>query len=144
MPDAATKSPGPLLSDAEVGEALTAGAGLTAWYKDLQEYALNACLNGKDIPGYKVVEGRSSRAWGDLDTAFATLRERGVEDAMLWERKPVTAPGLEKAMGSKAFATVAEGLVVKQPGKPALVPITDKRPPYNAAAMAFAPVTDNG
>lgn len=139
MPGAAEKSPGPLLTDAEVGAALTAGAGLVAWYKDLQDYALLACLDGKDIPDYKTVEGRGSRAWADQAAAFAALQERGVDEALLWERKPVTAPALETALGKKAFAEAAEGLVVKQPGKPTLVPESDKRPPYNAAAIAFKP-----
>lgn len=135
---------GPLLSDAEVGAALTAGAGLVAWYKDLEAYALLACLDGREIPGFKAVEGRGSRDWADLDAAFKTLQERGVAEAMLWERKPVTAPGLEKALGKKAFAEVSDGLVVKQPGKPTLVPASDKRPPYDAAAAAFQQVPANG
>lgn len=135
---------GPLLTDEEVGAALAAGAGLVAWYKDLEAYALLACLDGREIPGFKAVEGRGSRDWVDLDAAFKTLQERGVAEAMLYERKPVTAPALEKALGKKAFAEVADGLVRKQPGKPTLVPSSDKRPPYNAAEAAFQPVPANG
>ena len=135
---------GPLLTDAEVGAALSAAAGLVAWYKDLQDYALLACLDGREIPGFKAVEGRGSRDWVDLDTAFKTLQERGVAEALLWERKPVTAPALEKALGKKVFAEAADGLIIKQPGKPTLVPESDKRPPYNAAAVAFGSVGDAG
>lgn len=135
---------GPLLTDEEVGAALAAGAGLVAWYKDLEAYALLACLDGREIPGFKAVEGRGSRDWVDLDAAFKALQERGVAEAMLYERKPVTAPALEKALGKKAFAEVADGLVRKQPGKPTLVPSRDKRPPYNAAEAAFQPVPANG
>lgn len=139
------KYDGPLLSDEEVGAALSAGAGLVAWYKDLQDYALLACLDGREIPGFKAVEGRGSRDWGDdPDAAFRVLQERGVAEAMLYERKPVTAPALEKALGKKLFAEVADGLVRKQQGKPTLVPASDKRPPYNAAEAAFQPVLDNG
>lgn len=135
---------GPLLTDEEVGAALAEGAGLVAWYKDLQDYALRACLTGKTIPGFKAVEGRGSRAWGDTDKALAALAERGVAEALLWERRPVTAPALEKALGKRGFANVAEDLVVKQPGKPTLAPETDKRPPYNAAQAAFQPEAAHG
>ena len=135
---------GPLLTDVEVGAALSAAAGLVAWYKDLQDYALLACLDGREIPGFKAVEGRGSRDWVDLDTAFKTLQERGVAEALLWERKPVTAPALEKALGKKVFAEAADGLIVKQPGKPTLAPESDKRPPYNAAAAAFGSVSNAG
>lgn len=138
--DLPPKYNGPLLTDEEVGAALSAGAGLVAWYKDLEAYALKACLGGKNIPGFKAVEGRGSRNWTDLDAAFATLRERGIEEAMLWERKPVTAPALEKVLGKKAFAEVSDGLVTKQPGRPTLVPVSDKREPYSAAAIAFSQV----
>ena len=137
-------SEGTLLTDAEVGAALAEGAGLVAWYKDLQDYALRACLDGKTIPGFKAVEGRGSRAWDDTDKALATLAERGVAEALLWERRPVTAPALEKALGKRGFANVAEDLVVKQPGKPTLAPETDKRPPYNAAQAAFQPEAAHG
>lgn len=94
-------------------------------------------MAGKVITGFKVVEGRGSRDWADLDAAFQTLQERGVEEALLWERKPVTPPALEKALGKKAFAEVTPNLVVKKPGKPTLVPESDPRKPYNAAQIAF-------
>lgn len=133
----AENAPGPLLTDAEVADALTRGEQLMAWYNSLKEYALQACLNGKDIPGYKAVAGRSTRDWADLDAAFAALQERGIDQALLWERRPVTVAALEKAIGKKAFTEAAQCLVVTQPGKPTLVSATDKRPPYNAAQIAF-------
>lgn len=127
----------PLLSDAEVADALTRSASLISWRNDVADYALKACLEGREIPGYKAVEGRGSRIWKELDRAFETLTGNGVDAALLWERKPVTPPGLEKALGKKAFEEVSKDLVEKQPGKPTLVPKTDPRPPYNAAQIAF-------
>lgn len=129
-----------LLSDKAVGDALSRGRALVAWVKDLEEYALAAALNGRDIAGFKVVEGRGSREWADTDAAFKTLQERGVAEALLYERKPATVAGLEKALGKKAFAEAADGLVIKKPGKPALVPVSDKRPAYSAAEIAFGGV----
>lgn len=134
----------PLLTDAQVGDVLARALDLEAWVKDLKDYALTACLEGREITGFKVVEGRGSRDWTDLDAAFATLQQRGVAEAMLYERKPVTPPALEKALGKKAFAETAAGLVAKKPGKPALVPESDPREPYNAAATAFKAVTPDG
>lgn len=130
-------NPGELLTDVEVGDVLARGADLVSWYNDLKDYALGAALAGREITGFKVVEGRGSREWADLDVAFAELGRRGVNEAMLWERKPVTPPALEKALGKKTFTESAEDLVLKKPGKPALVPESDPRKPYNAAEMAF-------
>ena len=132
----------PLLADTEVGDVLTRAKGLSAWVSDLEDYALKTILAGGCIPGYKAVEGRSSRVWSDVDTAFTVLQERGVAEALLWERKPVTPPALENALGKKAFTEAADGLVQKKPGKPALALEGDKRPVYNSAEMAFGSGAD--
>lgn len=127
-----------LLGDDEIGAILTRAVNLEAWAKDLKDYALAAALAGRTITGYKVVEGRGSRDWaGGADAAFAALMDKGVAEAMLYERKPVTPPALEKAMGKAAFKEVAGDLVEKKPGKPALVPDSDPRKPYDAAQAAF-------
>ena len=116
---------------------------MAAWLKDLEPYALNATLDGRPIPGWKAVEGRGSREWSyGTDEAFTVLEARGVDKAMLYERRPVSVAGLEKALGKKAFAEAAEGLWSKTPGKPTLVPESDKRPPYNPAVAAFEKVDE--
>lgn len=126
-----------LLTPPEIANALERGGLLAAWYSDVKEYAMSALLDGKEIPGWKLVEGRGSREWADLDAAFEALPTRGVDAALLWERKPVTPPALEKTIGKKQFTEAAGDLVLKRPGKPALAPEGDKRPPYNPAAAAF-------
>lgn len=130
-----------LLSDDELGDLLRRGASLKTWYEGLKEYALSAALAGRKVTGYKVVEGRGSRDWKEsADAAFAALRERGVEEAMLWERKPVSVAGLEKMLGKKTFSSTAKGLWAKKPGKPALVEEQDPRAPFNAARVVFTEV----
>lgn len=127
----------PLLTDAEIGDVLQRARTLKKWVEDLEEYALSAALAGREITGFKAVEGRGSREWDNQDTAFKVLEERGVAPALLWERKPCSVAGLEKTLGKKIFKDISEGLVVKKPGKPTLVPSSDKRPAYNAAVIAF-------
>lgn len=118
----------PTLTDEEVGRALDLGKRLSKWLADLEEYALAACLDGREIPGFKAVAGRSVRAWTDQDAAFAAARENGVPEEMLWERKPVTLAGLEKIMGKRQFLDAMAPYVTTPPGKPTLVAETDKRP----------------
>lgn len=136
-PGPQTKDTRELLTDAQVGDVLQRARNLKKWVEDLEEYALSAALAGREVTGFKAVEGRGSREWSDLDDAFSILQERGIDEAMLWERKPVSVAALEKVIGKKAFTEAAKDLVVKKPGKPALVPSSDKRPAYNAAAIAF-------
>ena len=134
-----------LLTDEAIGDILTRARDVAAWLKDLEAYALSAALEGRPVAGWKAVESRGNREWeGGSDAAFEQLQSRGVAEAMLYERKPVSVAGLEKALGKKAFAEVAEGLWHKTPGKPTLVPESDKRPPYNPAAAAFGEVTTDG
>lgn len=130
----------PLLTDAEVGRYLTQGEDVARWLKDLQEYALAQCLAGKEVPGWKAVEGRGSREWTDMDQAFKKLTENGIAEAVLWEKKPLTLAQVEKIVGKKDFAALAGDYIIKNPGKPALAKETDKRPAVTnkiTAAEAF-------
>lgn len=130
----------PLITNEEMGEFLRQGTDVAKWLSDLQNCALKECLAGNDVPGWKVVEGRGSRDWTDMDKAFETLKASGIEEAILWERKPLTLAQVEKAVGKKDFNDSVGEYVVKKPGKPALVEASDKRPAITnkvTAAEAF-------
>lgn len=130
----------PILSNAEVADLLIKAEGLAAWYKDLQDYATAALLSGDEIPGFKLVEGRSNRAFSDLDGAVKTLLEAGYEEALIYDRKPKTLSELEKMLGKKTFAELLSGFVTKPKGKPTLAPTCDKREAFNPGAAEFAGV----
>lgn len=134
----------PVLTDAEVGDLLTRGAGLVEWYENLREYALQAILSGKTIPGYKVVEGKSIRAFRDTDAALQTLLDSGVEKALIYDYKPKTLAQLEKVVGLKRFAELVGDQVVKPQGKPTLAGADDPRAVYSPAAVDFAGVKQDG
>jgi hypothetical protein len=134
----------PLLTDAEVGEVLCKAVDLEKWATDLKEYALSAVLAGKEIPGWKAVEGRSKREFDDMAAAFDAIKAAGIDEAMLYERKPLTLAAVEKEIGKGKFAEIAGTHVVTPPGKPTLAPESDKRLPYNpkpTAAEDFKPNT---
>ena len=118
----------PLLTPEEIGQYLLQGEDVARWLKDVQEYALSECLAGKEIPGWKAVEGRGNRDWTDMDAAFEKLVKSGViAEEMLWERKPLTLAQVEKEVGKKDFADAVGEFIVKKPGKPALAKESDKR-----------------
>ena len=129
-----------LLTDEEVGRLLTCAEPFLKWFGAVQTYALEAALDGKTIPGWKAVEGRSVRQFDDADAAFADLRAAGIEDALLYERKPLTLAGVERLLGKKQFAELCGGHVIKPAGKPTLVPESDSRKPYSRAAADFAAI----
>lgn len=130
----------PLISNEEMGRYLLQGQDVAKWLSDLQDCALQECLAGRDVPGWKAVEGRSTRKWTDMDAAFERLVKSGINEAILWEKKPVTLAQIEKIVGKKDFAECVGEYVVKEPGKPALVQESDNRPAITnrvAAAEAF-------
>ena len=130
----------PLLSDAEIGDLLIRGKELVQWYKDLEEYATKALLDGKPIEGWKLVAGRSNRTFTDQDAAFEAVIAAGYDEALLYDRKPKTLSELEKLMGKAEFAEKIGSFVTKPLGKPTLALSTDKREAYNPAASDFAGV----
>lgn len=112
----------------ELGEYLKRGKDMAAWLEDMKEYALSESLAGADVPGWKAVEGRGSRAFTDTDEAVDTLIKNGIDESVLYERRVLTLAQMEKAVGKKAFGDLVGDLVVKNPGKPTLVEESDKRP----------------
>lgn len=116
-----------LYTPEELAEYLKKGALLKAWYEDITGHALTLCLNGVDVPGYKAVNGRNSREFSDLDAAFGVLTANGVDEAVLYERRPLTLAQAEKVVGAKTFKELVGSYIVTKPGKPTLVPASDKR-----------------
>ena len=115
----------PLLSDEEIAEVLGKLDGLVAWANGVRDYALSAALSGKRFTGWKVVEGRSVRKFTDDTCVAARLEAAGVDP---YEKRMLGVSGVEKLLGKKDFTNLLADLVVKQAGKPVLVPESDRRP----------------
>ncbi len=126
-------TPPPQLSDAEIAQVLTKLPELKRWASDVESYALSLAVNqGKTWAGFKLVEGRSIRKYVDETKVVQTAQAAGIND--IFERKLKTITALEKQLGKKRFGELLGELVIKPPGKPALVPETDKRPALTLSA----------
>ena len=124
------KIKGNILSNAEIGDILKRGQDLVKWVKHLEEYAQNAILRGEEIPGWKLVEGRSVRSFSDTEKAFEILKEKGIAEELMYERKMLTLSQLENVVGKKDFNEYVGDLIIKPKGKPTLVVESDKRSNY--------------
>lgn len=131
-----------LLTDEEIGNALALAKPLAAWLSAVEDFALEAVLSGREIPGWKAVEGRSNRRFTNQDEAFRALQANGVQEEMLYERKPLSLAQIEKLVGKNDFLRVVGEYVDKPMGKPTLVPETDPRPVYNRAAEDFVKLSN--
>lgn len=130
-----------LLTLEEIGQILHIAQKLHEWAKDVEEYAFDRALAGERVPGWKLVEGRSNRIITNLEEAKERLAGAGLEpDVFLKPRELYGIRELEKRVGKKQLAEILGELIQKPPGKPVLVPETDKRPELNSIEHEFANV----
>lgn len=125
----------PQLSNGEVGDLLKKAQFLKAWVNKLEAYAQGEILAGREVPGWKLVEGRSNRTIQDMDTAYEALQNAGYPEAALYRMQPLPLGELEKILNPE-HKKILEGYIVKPPGKPTLVPEDDKRPAISSASIA--------
>lgn len=119
------------LSDEELGEWLQKVEGLAAYARELEDYAQTALLDGRTLPGWKLVQGRSTRKWTDQDAAFRQMEADGIDEAMLYTRTPISLTAAEKMLGKKKFAEVMSAFITRAPGAPKLAKDSDPRPAYD-------------
>lgn len=124
------KLKGNILSNEEMGEILNRARDVVKWVKDIENYCQQAILRGEYVPGWKVVEGRSVRAFSDTEKAMEVLKEKGVAEELMYERKMLTLTQLEGVVGKKDFNEYVGDFIIKPKGKPTLVPESDKRASY--------------
>lgn len=127
-----------LLSPDEVAEILKVADDIKKWIDEVKEAALADALNGEEIPGFKVVEGRSNRKIDADEVKIIAMAElQGFSEDQMYERKLKGISALEALMGKKRFAETFKQFIVKPEGKPVLVPEEDSRPALNSALKAF-------
>ena len=123
----------PLLTDAEIEDVLAKLDELTAWASDIRAYALEAAIHhGKQWNGFKLVAGRSNRKYASEEKVAETVKAAGYHD--IYRQSLITITEMERLMGKQKFNEILGGLIEKPPGKPSLVPLSDKRPAINASS----------
>ena len=127
-------APPSTLTEEEIAEILPQLDQLTSWAEDIKTYALQEALKGTAFPGYKLVEGRSTRRFTDENAVAKAVAEAGFEP---WEKKLQTITALTKQMGRKVFNELLGKYIEKPQGKPTLVPESDTRPVFNPAERDF-------
>jgi Protein of unknown function (DUF2800) len=124
------------ISEEELATRLQLVLRLSDYIDALKEEATVRIHRGFDVPGFKLVEGRSNRKWADNDEGvIRELMARGGFSSKTAESfyTPPTLQSpaqLEKTLKRMRQnpAKLMEGLINKPPGKPALVPDNDPRP----------------
>ena len=99
------------------------------WVKSVREEVYKRAMAGEIIPGYKLVEGKlGNRAWKDEEIVKRTLKSMKVRKADMFVEKLISPTQAEKLLGKDKYKAKVGNLVDRPDGKPALVPLSDKRP----------------
>lgn len=107
-------------------------ATVKTWLAGIEDYALQQALAGVELPGWKLVEGRSVRKITDQGGAAAALNKAGYKTAEIYKPQELkTITKLEKLAGKKQFAAICGEYIEKPQGKPTLAPESDKRTAIN-------------
>ena len=114
-----------LLEDEEISIILAQADELATWAKDIQDYAFKSALGGKQWDGFKLVAGRSNRKFTNEDAVAKAATDAGYKD--IYRQSLITLTDMERLMGKADFQEILGYLVTKPPGKPTLVPDSDKR-----------------
>ena len=130
------KSAVPVLASWEVAEVLQMEPLISLWLKRVKDQALTTMLDGGEIPGYKVVAGRGSRAWADDLEVAAALKASGYSQEDITKTELLSVAAMEKALGKKKVAELVGGQILSYTGAPTIAPQTDKRPAYDRLAEA--------
>ena len=137
------KQPG-LIPLPELSALLPTLNRISSWIDSVFAYVSAEAINhAVPIPGYKVVEGRSKRVFTDTKAVVDTAVRNGYTD--LYKQQLITLTEFEKLMGKKKFNELLGAYVAKPPGKLALVPEDDPRPPADlncAADQEFSVLPD--
>lgn len=130
-----------LLNPQELADVLPKLETIKIWLTGIEEYALHTALSGTAVPGWKVVEGRSTRKITNPTAVSDALSGAGIGHDLIYkpqELLPITE--LEKLVGKKQFAALCAQWISKPQGKPTLVPESDKRQAINTVEDDFADI----
>lgn len=122
------------LDDTEIAAILERVDEMISWGNDIKEYALKQAQSGVHFEGWKVVEGRSNRKYTDEEAVAFKVKDAGFDP---YEKKLLGVTTMSTLLGKKKFEELLGGLIYKPPGKPTLVPESDKRPAMNTAIEDF-------
>ena len=122
------------LDNLEISSILAKIDELISWGNDVKDYALFKAQQGVHYDGYKLVEGRSNRKYIDEVKVAEIVKEAGLNP---YEQKLLTITAMTSLLGKKKFNELLGDQIYKPPGKPALVPESDKRPELNSAIDDF-------
>ena len=99
------------------------------WIKAVRGRVESELFSGRQVPGYKVVQGKKgNRQWRDETEVVNFIKEQGIPFATIYKSSMKSPAELEKVFKKDPAWEVLKNMVVQNEGKPSVAPESDKRP----------------
>ncbi len=121
------------MDNALLGNLLSSVDIIEDFCKAIRAKAEAELFAGRDVPGYKLVQGRKgSRAWANAEEVEQVMKSMRLKVEEMYDLKlisPTTAEKLAKAgtIGPRQWPKLNE-MITQAEGKPSVAPVSDKRP----------------
>lgn len=118
------------LDDEQLRKIFLFGDVVEDYLKAVRVHAMKRFTIGRPIPGLKVVEGRSNRAWVNPEQAITVLEAHGLEASVKKIKGLGEIEKLLKASGKSKLeiAEIMASLTAKPPAKHKVTSVDDPRP----------------
>lgn len=133
------------LSTKALAKALRYRKMMEKFFNSVEAELLDRAISREeDVPGWKLVEGRTIRRWPDNEVhVFKRLRRLGLHEDAIYDQAIISPAQAETKLVVKtglskdAAAKVINALAIKPPGKKSLVRISDSRRPLASDGDIF-------
>lgn len=121
------------MDNALLGNLLSSVDIIEDFCKAIRAKAEAELFAGRDVPGYKLVQGRKgSRAWANADEVEQVMKSMRLKTEEMYDLKlisPTTAEKLAKSgtIGPRQWPKLQD-MITQAEGKPSVAPVSDKRP----------------
>lgn len=126
------------LTNNEIAKLLPQLKLFSKWIKSVEAHAQGELEEGREVAGYKLVEGRSTRKWANHEEAEQALRRSKLKIAQIFSKNLISPTQAEKLLGKKH--KIIQDHVIKPTGKPTICPVSDKRPAITMLGQDFQDV----
>lgn len=128
------------MDNALLGNLLQSVDIIEDFCKAIRAKAESELFAGRDVPGFKLVEGRKgSRKWSDAEEVEQVMKSMRLKLEEMYDFSlisPTTAEKLNKAgtIGPRQWPKLKD-MITQSEGKPSVAPASDKRPALKIAAV---------
>jgi len=128
--------PSAIVTPEQNAEIYTKLTELIAYHKELGNHGYAELMDDRPFPGYKLVEGRSTRSWKSEAVAIRWLAKYTSIKDFYAKPKFLSPAQMEKAERVLKKDTDFQQLITKPPGKAKMVAEDDKRETFNPNKQA--------